>query len=172
MKARMRISLSSASRAMKRAQAFYVHFEKLARLGDAAQHQAALPGNHADFAGEMRRARASLSAAPRQVAGWTISILPESKTKNGTASCRRDGITVSPALNRSKRAGGAKTFDLCRGQDRKCLRAGIEGADRGQGRHGFPSEMELSIIDDLPGHRGAKLTHFSAQTSPPAGCHG
>ena len=56
MKARIRISLNSASFATSDRSAVSADFEKLAGLGHASAHQAALPGDHGHLAGKFARA--------------------------------------------------------------------------------------------------------------------
>ena len=61
----------------QRAQAFATQLEKLARLGDASEHQTALPGNHRHLAGEFARPVCGDWRVLRRSLGCTISMRPD-----------------------------------------------------------------------------------------------
>ncbi len=97
------------------AQRLRAEFEKLAGLGDAAAHQAALPGDHGHLAGELAGAvrRHGALAVDAGLHDFHASREQHEERNGGIAGFKKDVA----ALDVSHVATGTDAFDLLRRKD-------------------------------------------------------
>src|SRR5579863_3126862 len=110
-----------------------LHFDKLARLGDAPAHQGPLPGDHRNFTREFARTVGGDLALSAEV--W-LHDFHASREQHKKWNRRYVRLKKNfPALDIAHATRRANAVNLSLTQDGKRLRARIQGAGQGRGSH-------------------------------------
>ena len=129
----------------QRPQSFARDFEKLTAFGNSSTHQAALPGDHHDFAGEPARAvcRDGLLALKVRLHDLHASGKQYKKWDVGVAGLKQ----YFARHNLAQLAARTQTGNLRIGQDGKaCVRAS-SALDAGQEDMGFSYQVRCSTVN-------------------------